>query len=181
MARDWKLPDELGDRANIPYVKDTNMDLSEFKLFIQEIKCLDPSTAESHAMRVSYFFGMFEVTPPTCSGAAFMSKFYSSKIAQQWLKLDIVSPKLPNSQNLLVAVKHYIDYLLLEAKRERDDEAARDLSLLQTEILQKGWKMLRRIRKKRETRNKHKKADRLKRLAPVPVLQAAIKQAKEAL
>jgi len=176
-ARTWKLPAKLVDRSKPGYVKDTSMNLDDFKGYLQGIKGQDPASADSYALRTSYFFGMFEVKPPTFSGAAFMSKFYTSKLAQTWLQLDLVSPSIPKPQNLLTAVKHYLDYLLLDCNRQQDNVALRDLTLLKAEFVQPQAREQRKFRKAREAKNKHKKADKLRKLPPVPVLQAALKEA----
>ena len=108
----------------------------DFHCYLTSIKSLDESTSSTNVKKMQHFYGLRMISngEEFMSHIGFFAGLYTTGVAGQLVKLPIMQPQLSSTRNLMVAVAHFTDYLLLTCGQKKFKEAARILTQLKGEI-----------------------------------------------
>ena len=174
----WNVGAESEDvrRSSWPLLPNSKVPLQRFFVYLVNAKGLEDTSAQGHLLRMTYFFGMFDL-PTDFSQEGFMAAFFSSGIAEQWAALPIMSPERPTTRNMTSALLHYVDFLILDCERRQHREAGRCINLLRADVLKPLCKRTLKARAIDENRLREEDAERLLKLPKPEVLREAIREA----
>ncbi len=178
-ALDWK-PDEKApaDARRMKWPLENRYDhpFDEFRNYLVNEKGLKLVSAGMHVQKLQYFYGMLEFDSDDFSHIGFVANLYKSGLINDMQKLQIFQPTLPTTRNIVSALSHFCDFVLLSCGRQNLREATRCITLLKTEVLASFKK---RIQKERTASSAKKRAldsEAIEHLPPPEVLKAAIKE-----
>ena len=174
-AAGWTPSDGQTGISKWPIALPPNLDFSAFARFLSHAKGHEESTVRLTIQRVGFFFSLFDL-PEHFSFEAFVVEFYSCGAAEEWISLPIANAAYATTRHIQSAMTHFTHFLLVAARRQRHDEAARCLTLFDDEILKPLGKRAARGRDEAHARRMDIDGERLQRLPLVDVLRAAIKE-----
>ena len=140
-ARAWDSGEDHGQlRRAWPLDPLEHSELEEFHQYLISTKGLSKYTADIHVQKVSYVLGI--VSPTTSPRVAsqwplhvYLESLYLSGITTELLGLPILSPKLPWTKSIQVALCHLCDYAVLVCGRKNQQEFIRCVNGLVQEVL----------------------------------------------
>ena len=126
---------------------------------------------------MQYFYGLVTINNEDefISHIGFFVGLYTKGVAGQLVKLPIMQPQLSSTRNLMMALAHFLDFLLLTCGRMKFKESARLLSQLKAEIFDP---LKQRANQEKDSFSEKKNdldAILLERLPPPTTMQAAVK------
>ena len=174
----WNVGAESEDvrRSSWPLLPNRKVPMQSFFVYLVNAKGLEDLSAQGHLLRMTYFFGMFDL-PTEFSQEAFMAALFSSGAAEQWAALPIMSPERPTTRNMMTAVLHYVDFLILQCERRQHREACRCLNLLRADVLKPLCRRTLKARAIDENRLREEDAERLLKLPKAEVLREVVREA----
>ena len=145
-------------RSSWPLLPNRKVPLQTFFVYLVNAKGFKDTSAQEHLLRMTYFFGIFDL-PTEFSQEGFMAAFFSSGAAEQWAALPIMSPERPTTRNMTSALLHYVDFLILDGESLQHREACRCLNLLRADVLKPLYRRTLKAREvdARATRSKRKR------------------------
>ena len=167
---------EDGRRSSWPLLPNREVPLQKFFVYLVNAKGLEDNSAQGHLLRMTYFFGMFDL-PTEFSQEGFMAALFSSGVAEQWAALPIMSPERPATRNMMTAVLHYVDFLILNCERRQHREACRCLTLLKADVLKPLCRRTLKARAIDENRLREEDGEKLRKLPKPEVLREAVREA----
>lgn len=159
-----------------PFKKTIHVDFKGFKEFLEHSKGLAVLSIEAYVQKLSYFFTLLAL-PEHFSPIGCLAGLYKSGLVSSVMQLDILSPRLPTTKNIIIAVSHYCDYLLAICGQKNWTEAIRCIRGLKDEYLSPLKKRACRMKGESAARKMALDSQKLAKLPLFDVLHVAIKEA----
>lgn len=138
---------------------------------------LKPNSIVPCLQKLQYFHGLVDFEEEPFSDVGFFVALYKTGLMAELLALPILNKALPTTRNVLQAVAHYCNFLLLTCSRNDLTDAGRYIKLLQEEIVGPAKKRAEQQRSAANEKKKDRDDTRLENLPPIEVLQCGIKEA----